>query len=474
MSNEKPSARDDQIADLAYFINNRKAGLLHDPGVGKTVTAALYTEYCIKYLNEKVVWTQPLSILKKNRDEILKFTDLAPEDVVIVQGTPEKRKKLMQGPGKVFLFSATGWSSEWQILLESHPTVKVSIHDECHLYYAGHKSKRTQAWYMVSRHMNSVIPMSGTIIKGKLSTIYPVMHVIAPQYYGSYESFMAQHAVLDEYGSVIGWQNHEKVRNVLGATSIRRSFESIYGNQDPVIQIEECEMTPSIRRSYDELEATAILELEDKFLEAGTPGVMAIRCRQIMAHPETFGLGKKGELTGKDEQMMLYVNNALETGEPLVIFAALQPEQERIKRLIEEAGGRVGLINGSVPGPKRQQIDVDFREKRLQFIVGSSATCGIGFNWQFVDLILFTSLDYGDDTFTQAFKRGIRGKRTKPLLVKVLQYKRSIDQRIMQIVQKKMADYHQVDETKAEVFKDAMKTVKPTVNKSGLTMEDII
>lgn len=470
MPNKVP--REDQIADLAFFINNPKAGLLHDPGVGKTITAGVYTEYCYRYLGWKVVWTQPQSIIKKNRDEILECTDFKPEEVIIVRGSPKKRKELMADPrGKVFLFTATGWSSEWEFLLEHHPEVKCSIHDEMHLYYAGHKSTRTQNWYIACRKMHSVIPMSGTLIKGRLDSVYPALHVIAPQFYGSYEGFLAVHSARDEYGKHIAWQNHEKLRNVLGAVSIRRSFESVYGKSSPVIQVQKVEMHPLQREKYDEFAELATLELEDRFLEAGdSAGVMAIRCRQILNHPERVKLpiewnedGKpkkwqdynllgKEIMTGKDEVILEDCASFHEAGDRLVIFASLIHEQERIYNLLVKKGYRVGLINGTVPEKQRVNIDESFRAGKLDFVVGSAATMGVGFNWPFLKMVIFASLDYGDDTFTQAYKRGIRGVRETPLLVKVLEYENSIDYRIFQIVQRKSEDNHQVDETKEVIF----------------------
>lgn len=469
-ANPKPTPRPDQIADLAWFINNPKSGLLHDPGVGKTITAALYTQYAHDYLGYLSAWVQPKSLLKKNREEIIRFTNFKPWEVVIVQGSPEKRKKLMEGPGKVFLFTPEGWSREHEIVIKAHPNLKVNICDEIHLYYAGHKSARTIQWYKACWHMKSVIPMSGTIIKGKLSSVYPVLHVIGPQFYGSYESFLAQHAVMDDYGSVLAWKNHEKLKKVLGSISIRRSFESVYGKESPVIQIEKCEMSPLQYKRYKELEETALIELEDRFIEVNSPGVTAIRARQILAHPEavklpetydeegkvlsykTYNLLGKEELTGKDERLRIHIEDHLNSGERLVIFAAFVAEQERIVRLIQSMGGDVRLINGSVSGPERQKIDADFRENKFQFVVGSAVTMGVGFNWPFLNTIIFASLDYGDDTFTQAYKRGIRGKRQTPLLVLILEYEDSIDRRIFEIVQQKSRDYSQVDETKEEIF----------------------
>lgn len=463
--------RQDQIADLAFFINNPKAGLLHDPGVGKTITAAVYSEFCWKHKGWKVLWTQPMSLLKKNRDEILECTNFKPEEVVIVNGSPEKRAKLLSDPNvKVFLTTPNCWSNEWQNFLTQHPDIKCSIHDEIHLYYTTHKTKRTEKWYFACRHMKSVIPMSGTLIKGKLETVYPTLHVIAPQYYGSYEAFINQHAVRDYWNRIEGWQNHEKLRHVLGAVSIRRSFESVYGKSSPVVQVEKVEMHALQREKYDELAEMATLELEDRFLEAGTAGVMAIRCRQILAHPEKVKLpteynddGKpvaykeynllgKDITTGKDEAMLVHAESSYAAGERLVIFAALQPEQERIYRILVEKGYRVGLINGNVSLNERIRIDQEFRDHKLDFVVGSAATMGVGFNWNFLSMVLFVSLDYGDDTFSQAYKRGIRGHREQALLVKVLMYEDSIDQRIFQIVQRKSEDNHQVDETKEIIF----------------------
>lgn len=472
---------------MAFFINNPKAGLLHDPGVGKTITAGVYSEYAWKYKDWKVVWTQPKSLLKKNRDEILECTDFLPEEVIIVNGDPKKRLKAMQDPrGKVFLMTPTGWSNEWQTLLQYHPELKCSIHDEIHLYYVTHDTKRTQNWYLACRHMASVIPMSGTLIKGRLDSVYPTLHVIAPQFYGSYQAFMSQHVVRDDNGRQAGWQNHEKLRNVLGAVSIRRSFESIYGKASPVVQTEPVEMHPLQRAKYNELEEMAVLELEDRFMEASSKGVVAIRCRQIMAHPERVKLpieydsdGKptkyqdynllgKEIMTGKDERMLVYAESFYEEKERLVIFAALQPEQERMYNLLKAKGYRVGLINGNVSEKERIRIDQEFRDHKLDFVVGSAATMGVGFNWNFLKMVLFVSLDYGDDTFTQAYKRGIRGHREHPLLVKVLMYENSIDYRIFQIVQRKSEDNHQVDETKEIIFLNNTQKVK--TEKKEVTM----
>jgi SNF2 family DNA or RNA helicase len=299
--------------------------------------------------------------------------------------------------------------------------------------------------------MKAVVPMTGTVIKGKLDSAYPILHAMAPLYYGSYEAFLNHHCLRDDYGTVLGWKNHDRLGLILQAVGVRRSFESIFGKEAKVLQIEKCEMTQKQRDAYDDMEALGLVELDDKFLTADGKGVQAIRCRQIMAHPETMGLIKEGEKTGKDERLWIHIEDHVQSGEQLAIFSALVPEQERIYKQLSEAGHRVALINGSVSGPKRQQIDEDFRAGKIQFIIGSPATMAVGFNWGMLNTIIFVSLDYGDDSFVQAYRRAIRGKRETPLLIIVLEYENSIDQRIFEVVQGKSKDANLIDSTKEEI-----------------------
>ncbi len=437
-------ARPDQIEDLAYFMNNPRGLMLHDPGVGKTIVAALYAAYAWSVLKYRTALVQPISLMNKNKEEFLKFTNFTDDEVVCVQGTPAKKIKIMQSNAKVFLFGGDSIAKEWETLRMFHPDFRVMICDEPHLYFAGHHSKRTQSWYRACREMHSVIPMTGTIVKGKLDSIYPFLHASFPQYYGTYENFMAMHAEMDENGKLIHWKEHERLKMILEAHSICRSFESIYGEDATVIITETVEMGKLQREKYEELEAFALIELEDSFIEAGTPGVKAIRARQVMACPEHLGVVPIGTVTGKDERLMLHIQEAIASNERLTIFAALVPEQERIVGMIQKLGKTVGLINGGTSLKQRQGFDEDFRAGRLQFIVGSPACMSVGFNWGFLRKIVFVSLDYMDDSFVQAYKRGVRGVREHPLLVFVLEYKNSIDQRIFKIVEGKSRDAQKI------------------------------
>lgn len=442
-----------QIEDLSRLIAVPNTPLLSDPGAGKTPVAAMYSRYVHDHLGYKSVWTMPLSLLDKNRADIVEFGGFKEEEVVVVQGTPQKREKIRNDPkAKVFLMSAAGWSAEWRLMLHANPTLRVSIHDEIHLYYATHGSKRTQEWYQASQYMFSVIPMTGSVLKGRLNSAYPIFHNKFPLYYGTYESFMGAHAMYDLDGRIAGWRHHDKLKALLKHIGIRRSFAEVHGQENKVIQVHTVPLLGEHKALYQKWKALGVLERDEDFMKAdGNGGIQVLRERQILAHPQTMGVGFSQEFTEKDRELENYIEEALYSGERLAIFSVYQAEQERMVKVIQKLGGKVALINGNVSGPKREQIDADFKAGKLQFVVASPATAGVGFNWHFLHTIVFVTTEYQDDSFVQAYRRGIRGKRETPLRIVVMVYQGTREEQILRIVDARSRDANQVDETKEEL-----------------------
>lgn len=497
---ERGELRTLQIEDLSALMKKPRVPILHDPGCGKTPPVCTYIYYLWSELGVKTFWPQPRSLFEKNKRELVKFSEFEPDDIYIFgskspigdpfgvfllklwQGVKvflSKRDKEMlqeaitkglvyktsRNPtplgnkyiedlkvdpafekAKVIICGFSRFSNDWLAMYSYHHEMDHVAVDEMHLGYSTHESQRTQNFYVAMRNFKYFTPMTGTILRGRLSSAYPIIHIVEPRHYISIDDFMSTHALYDDYGKVVGWQNHEKLKKILDKHSIRRSFKEVHGDEKPVIQTEEVEMGPKQRKAYDKFEAEAILELENYFLTGEDPGVATIRLRQIMAHPETFGLAN-GELTGKDERLQVHLDNHMEGQEPLVVFAALVPEQERILNMALKTGLRVELINGAVDLKQRDRIDRAFQAGELDGVVGSAQTMGVGFNWGHCDHFIFPSLDYQDDNFAQGYKRGIRGKRETPLWVSVFEYRKSIDQMIMAIVERKSRESNRVDNT---------------------------
>lgn len=457
--------RDYQVADLAFYMQTPRCLNTSDPGTGKTASVCAYAWYLWDDLRHRSVWVMPKSLLKKNKDELLLFSGFKPDEVVIVDGTPKQRKKAIDSDAKVFLTGFTAFANEWEKLLAAHPDINAVLVDELHMGYSSDTSKRTQNLYEAMQRIKYFVGMTGTIINGRLNSIYPSCQIIDPNHYrGGYFSFMMEHAVEDDYGRVIAWQRPGKIKRFLQKYAIRHSFEEIYGPEAKVIIHEKVPMDSVQREAYDEFEETALLELEETWLDGSfSKAVHIIHCRKIMEHPQTLGAPlDQIKTTGKEERLKVHLEDCKQSGKPMIVFAALVHQIERAAEIARDTGLRVGVIHGGVSTNKRFEIDEQFRAGEIDVVIASPATTAVGYNWGHVDTMVFMSLDYMDSSFRQGYRRAIRGIRGQPLLIYILQYEDcAVEERIFDIVQRKANMANDVDETVSQL------PIKPKKTKSA-------
>jgi hypothetical protein len=451
---ENVSLRDYQVADLAFYMANPRCGNLSDPGTGKTPSVCVYMSWLWFEKGVRSIWTMPKSLLEKNRRELLRFSDLRPEDVVIVDAAKPKRSKNIQKDAKVFLCGFRCFTDNWPEMVEAHPDIGCLIGDEWHMGFKTATSQRSGSMFRFMDRTPRLVAMTGTMIDGRLDTCYPFLNVCNPGLYlGGHDGFLMAHGIENDYGQVVAWRGHERIANYFREYAIRHTFEEAYGPEAKVLVVEDCDMDSKQREAYTEFEETALYELEDSWLSGELPGVNQIRCRQLMEHPQTFGPPLDDiKTTGKEERLMVHLEDHIRTKKPLVIFAAFKPQHERLKKICMDMGFRVGVINGEVSAKRRAEIDLYFREGEVDIVIASAATAGVGFNWGHVDHVLFMSLDPMDSNFVQAYRRAIRGKRDKPLLITVMKYRDSqVESRIFQIVEEKSLMAHKVDNSKERI-----------------------
>lgn len=454
------SLRTDQIADLAVYIRDRKVLNLSDPGTGKTPSVVVMQWYRWSQEGMGTAWVMPKSLLHKNKRELHRFTEFTDNQVVILDGTKPQIEAQLAMKAPVYLMGPRRFALSWRNL-PSH--TKAMDVDELHMCYKSADSQQAQAMFAAFEvgGYTDFIPMTGSIVNGRLDSVYPAIHVVEPRYYGSQEQFRQYHGIFDYDDKIIGWTNHDKVSQIFGRHGIRRTFEQVHGKVKPVFMPEMATMIPRQRQMYDQFHENAVLELDKFFLDGTMPGTAFIRARQLMEHPNEFpdltDPGKfvdvmAGEEPAKEQLLRVHLEHHQSTGKPLVIFSSMRPQQVRIAKLLDEYGMKYGVINGDVPVKRRDEIDVAFQKGQIQVIVCSPACAAVGYNWQFcgdqeLDHMIFMTLGYLDTEFSQAYKRAIRGQRNSPLLVTVLEYENSVDQHIMGIIYRKSVDAHKVDPT---------------------------
>ncbi|RWB08739.1 MAG: hypothetical protein EOQ39_19000 [Mesorhizobium sp.] len=457
---DTPTLRDDQVADLSFYMRDKRVMNLSDPGAGKTPSVVVFQWYLWSQLQVGSCWAMPKRLLKKNKREIHRFTSFKDEDVVIVDGTPKQVAAQLASGAKVFLMGFRRFTLSWK---QMPAFVKALQVDEFHMGFKNANSAATLALFDAMKfHFEYFLPMTGTIIDGKLSSAYPAIHIIEPRYYPSAEAFDYQHAIKDYDGKIIGWQGHDKLAAIFGRHAIRRTFASIFGEQEVVYIPEVVAMNDRQRMMYDTFHDEALLELEKFYLDGTQPGVAFLRARQLMEHPNEFpdltSPGKfidimAGEVPGKEDLFQIHLEDHINTGKPLITFSSMVPQQRRLATMLDKAGRRYAVINGSTSMKEGNEADLAFQNGELDDIICSPLCAAVGFNWQWcgkqeLDHMIFTAMDFRDTAFAQGVARAVRGKRKTPLRVSILEYEDSLDQHVLGIIYRKSLDAHKVDPTK--------------------------
>lgn len=463
MTEASVSLRPEQMGDLVSYIQHRRFMNLSEPGTGKTPSVCMMQYFRWSKEGRRTIWIMPKSLLKKNQDESVRFTGFRRDEVVIVDGSPKVVEALLKTDAKVWLMGPRRFAMLHQAnALPPHDAIDV---DEIHMCFSGGSSGQTRAFINAVGKVKDVIIMTGTLVNGRLDTVWPAIHAIEPRYYPlGYKDFLRTHAVCDDYGRPIYWIRAERVGQILLKHGVRRTFKDVFGDQPIVLQLDRVDMHPKQREMYDEFEATAVLELEDAMIDGTAPGVALIRARQIMEHPNKFPDPQMdgqfidlmpNELPSKLERLLVHAEDHSENKTPFIVFSSLRPQQRQVAELLKGLGLSVGLLDGETSAPQRADIDEKFRAGKIQCLVASPKVASVGFNWQFwgpnkteVDHVIFLSLGYMDSDFIQAYRRCVRETRRTPLRVSVMAYKDSLDRKMMAILENKSRMAQRADATR--------------------------
>lgn len=435
-----------QMDNLARSIRQPRFLNCDDPGTGKTPPSCLKIWYAWHDLGLRTWWQMPTTLQQKNLDELYRWSEFAPGDCIIYTGNEDLTNV------KVVISSFARFRKCWN---DGWPLGQVVI-DEPQLGYKTFGSATVNALLeaMLGRENRHLLIMSGSLIAGRLDAAYPMLACCAPWLYSSYPNFIAEHSYEDLFTGKRHWINHDLLRRRIAKFATFRSYSELHPGEQYVIEpVEWVDMSKRHLAKYRELEKEAMLELDDRWLEAEQPGVHALRADQILAHPNelildtgTYNLIGHEE-PGKDEHLRIHFMDHLRQGTRVAVFCRFVPEVRRVARLAESCGLRVGAICESVPVAKRPELDRMFREHQLDVMVATAATAGVGLNWPFLDHIIFATVDYADDHYKQAIFRALRGDRSKPVRVTTLAYRKAaVELRKLRIIQEKSEDAWKVEQ----------------------------
>ncbi|GAA4742051.1 DEAD/DEAH box helicase [Flavisolibacter ginsenosidimutans] len=442
--NLQPILRPYQVAGFQWLNYLREVSwggiLADDMGLGKTVQALSFLQYY--YENNdgemKALVVCPTTLIYNWENEIKKFTPSL--EYYIHHGSLRSRQidELLKHHVIITTYGTlrsdiklfTGMKFDYVILDESqaikNPTSKV-----------------TKAASLLNA--KNRLCMSGTPLQNNTFDIYAQMNFLNPGMLGSVEFFRQEFAIpIDKFGEQ---EQKEHLKKVLYPFILRRTKEQVAKDlPDKTETVLFCEMDDEQRRIYDayrnDFRAKIMGTIEEQGISKSQLTILQglMKLRQICDSPAILNEEEKlPNHSIKLEELSREITENIGNHKALV-FSQFLGMLALIREKLTELGVKYEYFDGSTSAPDREKAIQAFQndEETRVFLISLKAG-GVGLNLTAADYVYIVDPWWNPAVEQQAIDRTHRIGQTKNIFAYRMICKDTIEDKIMQLQEKKRA-----------------------------------
>jgi SWI/SNF-related matrix-associated actin-dependent regulator of chromatin subfamily A-like protein 1 len=440
------------------FIENRggRALIADEMGLGKTIQALAWLHIHSDDAGPAVIIC-PSSLKVNWQREANKW---APKwDVEIVQGqTPYELD------GNLIIINYDILPYWLRRLSRMH--VQTLVVDESH-YIKNSGAKRTKAFKRLNKNVRNVIALTGTPIENKPIEIFNIAQAIDPSVFPNYITFIKKYcdAKKDRYGwNVDGASNMYELNHILKNTvMIRRKKKDVLKDLPPkrfvkvTLEIDnrleymeaedefiryldqqftDLEITDEVKAELKQYAKSHDIEVSDELTDEDVEAIKNVRIESAQNSPifTRIEVLKQLAVAGKMKQIIDWIEDFLESGEKLVVFAI---HRKVIRELMEKFPNAV-KIDGSVSMVKRQKAVDSFQsDPKVQLLIGNIRAAGVGITLTAASNAAIIQFPWTPGELVQASDRIHRISQTKKVTVYNMVGEDTIEEKIIDALIKK-------------------------------------
>ncbi len=417
--------------------------LLMSMGCGKSLSAiavagALYNVKKIK----KVLIVCPLSIVGVWKEEFEKFADFDYE-LAFLKGNMAKKTELLQKmQGYSLQIAIVNYESVWRMETEiTNWKPNFIIADESHKIKT-HNIAASKAMHRLGRKTKYRMILTGTIITNKAIDVFSQYKFVDQTIFGN--SF---YAFRNKYFDMVGYGQHTPVLKESMKDELMEKLHSIAFRATKSECLDLPPTTDIIR--YVELEPRTMgiyrSLVKDSFAELGKGEltVTNVLTKLLRLSQLTGGFIGNDECRtcqqisrSKPDALEDIVDNAVQSGEKIVVIARFLAEIKAIKKLLEKKHILYSQVSGEVKD-REEQIRKFQNDPKVSVFIGQVATAGLGITLTAASTMVFYSLDYSMSNFEQAKARIHRAGQQKNCTYIYLIAKGTVDEKVLITLQNK-------------------------------------
>lgn len=417
--------------------------LLMSMGCGKSLSAiavagALYNVKKIK----KVLIVCPLSIVGVWKEEFEKFANFDYE-LAILKGNVTKKTELLQKmQGYSLQVAVVNYESVWRMETEiANWKPDFIIADESHKIKT-HNIAASKAMHRLGAKSKFRMILTGTVITNKAIDVFSQYKFVEPAIFGN--SF---YAFRNKYFDMVGYGQHTPVLKESMKDELMKKLHSIAFRATKANCLDLPPVTDIIR--YTELEPKAIniyqSLVKDSFAELSNCEITVTNVLTKLLRLSQLTGGFLGSDCGntyqqvsraKMEALEDIIDEAVQSGEKLVVIARFIPEIKAIEKLLNKKRILYSIVSGEIKD-REEQIRKFQNDPKVSVFIGQVATAGLGITLTAASTMVFYSLDYSMSNFEQAKARIHRAGQQKNCTYIYLIAKGTVDEKVLITLQNK-------------------------------------
>lgn len=394
-----------QKEGIRFAFKAGKCVIADEMGLGKTIQAIGVAQMLKnERLISSVLVICPTSLKYQWKKEIEKFTNLT---ALVVEGNHLVRMQQYKAEEFIKIVSYNSIANDLKVMSTIHSDMVIM--DEVQRL----KNWKTQISQAARRiESDYTVVLSGTPLENKLEELYSIMQFVDQYCLGPFYQFMADTAVKNENGKIIGYKNlnsvGEKMKDVLIR---RRKAEVALQLPERMDKIVTVPMTDQQMEMHDEwqLQVSRLVYKwrRLRFLsESDRKKLLKYLSLMRMVCDSTYIIDQKSRYDTKVGETIDLLRDIFESGdEKVVIFS----QWERMTRLIaaelDKMEIRYEYLHGGVPSVKRRELTENFSDIPDSRVFISTDAGSTGLNLQSASIIINLDLPWNPAVLEQRIAR---------------------------------------------------------------------
>lgn len=304
--------------------------------------------------------------------------------------------------------------------------------------FKSQSSKRWKALKSVRPHIRRIVELTGTPAPQGLIDLWPQIYLLDQgQRLGkTVGGFRERYFSPDKRNATTVFTYKPKdgakaaIQSLIGDICISMRAEDYIDLPECVSDVIPVALDPAAAKAYRQMERDALLELDERVIDAGTAAVLANKLLQLCNGAVYDNARQTAEIHRCKIEAFTELLEALK-GENVLCFYNFKHDRERLLQALPGPNTKVRVYQGP-------QDEKDWNDGKINVLLAHPASCAYGLNLQRGGRhVVWFGLNWSLELYQQANKRLHRQGQTRPVMIHHLVVQGGMDEDVMEVLESK-------------------------------------